>query len=1574
MTDVEGKAADGGTDPPPSPQAVPAPRDGPPLPPPVQQPPGPSGGGASAVQPGTGGGPSRVGEKPDNSKEAAETVKESIKLLLPKKDVATFDGTPGTGEGLAHFLRACLNLALDLHGSNVGVAAAKRHLSLVLESVHEEVRDEFSRSILAAKGGVDDSSSAALLFYLIFDRVADCYNTPEMRAYWGDRLRGQFTFRDVEERPRAALERFNRWRWLEAGCARTDEGDVKFRVDHEQDLVRLFRAGARKVSSKLGDVMADQVVTLTTLVEGMERLRASGASLRDATSTRPAAHVVNAAGAAPAQVEPRATRDARPRKFFCFHCYEVNSHLAANCPYGTLSEDDARVASAKALVDKLAPNKAPRQYPYPGGRRGAEAGGPALQAVATQRRERFWVEAQLGAHKGQGGVKVVGLIDTGATDTFVSAQTLRTGGILYRDLGSTTIRAAEAFGGTEVEIVGRVELPITLGTRRVISHAFVYAGRGELILGMDILSRLGVAEAVEGRLSELGVRMGRQAELPAAAAARPGRPEPTPEDCFESAEDVREKAVLGPMDPDQRERLLDLLAAHHTVFLRDGALPPECNWGPAHIRVHGTPDAVMRARPRTEAQRAEMRRHEDKMEQFGIAATLVGRPPRFNVLAESLLVPKPSGDSRHVVDLSHLNPFVVSDPFPIPFMEEQVAKMAKKRPGDVWVGSKVDCSGGFYAIPLAEESQDLTAFRSTRGIMVLKRLPMGLKSSVAIYQRMIQENLINRMPERFRDETGAYVDDAAHSSSAPSRREAVDLEIGWIEHLLEACVEGNIKLKLPKCLWVVPEMEYLNAKIIEGERAPKPSAVQAILDFGPLQTKKDVQSYLGLCEGMRPYIHQYGSLVQPLRDCAKDGSRGPLVLTQDARAARERLEAAIAAAAPLLILIPGIPCTLRVDAGEFGMGVVLEQEGRMVRCWSRMLTAAERNYSASDRERLCMVEGLEAMEVHVGGRHVEVRLLTDHKPHDGAERTKDGRRRGARAVRSLRARWDERLSRFNFTSTWVPREEQVAPDALAKSPAFRLRAEEEDRIVSAQVAALQVTEAVPSDPASVRANQLRDRRLAELVRYKELGLLDQGMSEERKDGLVKQAKSFEIVDGVLYHLWTEKGDDDSVHTQLVVPDNGTERKELLEKAHGEASHKDDTAHIPEGAHESGKKMFRRLRPTHWWDTMLADCIKHAKGCHRCGEHRAINNSYGLLQPTTSEQMADGQAVALDLAGPLPPTPDGYEYLMVIIRERSGWPTLIPLKRALAEEAVKEFYKGFISVWGVPPRLRTDRANNLNSTVAEAIYDDLGLDKKTTASYNPQADGMAENLVRRAVNFIKKLLPENGTWKEALPRVEVSLRSQFSDPRGMTPFRAEFGRDMVLPLAFTNPLAPRSQFMARERVEFEKLNALRDKAAETYKAKYNKGRVDAPFKAGDLVWWKKHEIENKLSPKADGPYVVDEVLPNRLDVRLRERPQGPKIGNRHNVVNVKEIELYDQRLPIAEEEIVDEIIGHSVKSWRTRRGQRKKKVLYHVRWTSGDTTWEPARSMIDEEHGVETITTALLDYWNKNPRVRATEGR
>lgn len=185
-------------------------------------------------------------------------------------------------------------------------------------------------------------------------------------------------------------------------------------------------------------------------------------------------------------------------------------------------------------------------------------------------------------------------------------------------------------------------------------------------------------------------------------------------------------------------------------------------------------------------------------------------------------------------------------------------------------------------------------------------------------------------------------------------------------------------------------------------------------------------------------------------------------------------------------------------------------------------------------------------------------------------------------------------------------------------------------------------------------------------------------------------------------------------------------------------------------------------------------------CQKCKVHRHTKSPVG----TFSESDARFTNIHLDLVGPLP-TCHGYSYLLTIVDRFSRWPTAIPVKDTTAVTVAKAILCDWISIFGTPKVVTTDRGAQFQSCLFREFTELLGAKHIRTTTYHPCVNGLVERF-HRTLKASLSTKHENNNWVDELPLILLSLRNILKDDLKCSPAELVFGTSLSLPGQYFSP--------------------------------------------------------------------------------------------------------------------------------------------------------------------------------------------
>ncbi|GBG72686.1 hypothetical protein CBR_g12254 [Chara braunii] len=215
-----------------------------------------------------------------------------------------------------------------------------------------------------------------------------------------------------------------------------------------------------------------------------------------------------------------------------------------------------------------------------------------------------------------------------------------------------------------------------------------------------------------------------------------------------------------------------------------------------------------------------------------------------------------------------------------------------------------------------------------------------------------------------------------------------DEEATWepLEHLqharmlvLEKLRESNFKINSKKCKWAKTQVVYLG-HVLDGDGIkPEDSKIAAIRDWPTPDTLTELQSFLGLANYYRQFVRNFSTIAAPLRKLLK--KEAIWQWDKDCTSALKRLKRALIEYPVLKVADPSLPFVITMDASQYGIGTVLQQDDgngyRPAEFMSARMPSKKVATSTFKRELYALRQALEHWKHYLLGRHFKV--YSDHE-------------------------------------------------------------------------------------------------------------------------------------------------------------------------------------------------------------------------------------------------------------------------------------------------------------------------------------------------------------------------------------------------------------------------------------------------------------------------------------------------------------------------------------------------------------------------------------------------------------------
>ena len=152
-------------------------------------------------------------------------------------------------------------------------------------------------------------------------------------------------------------------------------------------------------------------------------------------------------------------------------------------------------------------------------------------------------------------------------------------------------------------------------------------------------------------------------------------------------------------------------------------------------------------------------------------------------------------------------------------------------------------------------------------------------------------------------------------------------------------------------------------------------------------------------------------------------------------------------------------------------------------------------------------------------------------------------------------------------------------------------------------------------------------------------------------------------------------------------------------------------------------------------------------------------------------------VLVDLVGPLPSV-HGYTHVFTVVDRSTHWPAAYPIQDTSTTACINSLVE-WISSFGVPATIASDRGSQFTSSSWSAFCHSLGIQHVMMTAYHPQSNSMVE-WMHWQLKVALVARRSSTSWPSELPWVLLGLRSVPLEQPGVSSAELVFGTPPTLP--------------------------------------------------------------------------------------------------------------------------------------------------------------------------------------------------
>ena len=169
----------------------------------------------------------------------------------------------------------------------------------------------------------------------------------------------------------------------------------------------------------------------------------------------------------------------------------------------------------------------------------------------------------------------------------------------------------------------------------------------------------------------------------------------------------------------------------------------------------------------------------------------------------------------------------------------------------------------------------------------------------------------------------------------------------------------------------------------------------------------------------------------------------------------------------------------------------------------------------------------------------------------------------------------------------------------------------------------------------------------------------------------------------------------------------------------------------------------------YWFGLRDDVNLYIEQCDNCGANKTPPKT--PRAPLGEMRVgAPMDRLATDILGPLPTTPQGNRYVLIVTDYFSNWVEVLPIPDQTAETTAEVILNEVIGRYGCPLDIHSDQGPNYRSELFTELCRLLEIRKTRSSARNPKCNGKVERFNKTLVRMVRAYLKgQQREWDQNL---------------------------------------------------------------------------------------------------------------------------------------------------------------------------------------------------------------------------------